>query len=173
MQFLNFKHIYALTTQLCSYICISLASIQRLSVICGSIILASFSAFIEILCAFSSILVASVSRTFYHKRPWLDVYLDMREFENLFKDSGYWDYFLLAIYDYAFRVYIVYTLLIITDYSIVEKASWLLISALLQPLNFFFFFEFKSLHEFFFCVIFLILTIWSLIFFCNIILMFI
>jgi len=53
--------------------------------------------------------------------------LDEQEFENFFRDSGYWDFFLLSFFDYFFRVYIIYTLLVVSDFAIVEKASWLLV----------------------------------------------
>jgi hypothetical protein len=65
----------------------------------------------------------SVGTIFYPKRAWVEVQLDCQEFENMFKDSGYWDYFLLALYDNAFRLYGVYSLFVVTDFAIVEKAS--------------------------------------------------
>jgi len=52
------------------------------------------------------------------------VSLDSAEFENAFKDSGYWDYCILSSYDAYFRLYGVYSLFVVTDFSIVEKASW-------------------------------------------------
>jgi hypothetical protein len=74
----------------------------------------------------ASLLFEHTCQRFYQPRPWLEVHLDGQEFENMFKDSGYWDYFLLSYYDQVFRIYAVYSLFVVSDFSIVEKASWLL-----------------------------------------------
>jgi hypothetical protein len=68
----------------------------------------------------------------YHTpNSYLHASLDSAEFENMFKDSGYWDYFILLVYDIYFRLYGVYSLFVITDFSVVEKASWRGIGAIL------------------------------------------
>lgn len=84
-----------------------------------------------------------------HQGSLVGASLDAAEFENAFKDSGYWDYCILATYDAYFRLYGVYSLFVVTDFSIVEKASWRGVGAVLWPLNHFFFFELRSLNEFF------------------------
>lgn len=57
--------------------------------------------------------------------------IEFSEFENVFKDSGYWDYCILSFYDNAFRLYLAYSLFFVSDYSIVEKASWRGVGSLL------------------------------------------
>lgn len=75
--------------------------------------------------------------------------LDTLEFENMFRDSGYWDFFLLSFYDNAFRVYAIYAVFVTTDYSVVERASWAALSYVLKPLAAALFVELRSLEEFF------------------------
>jgi hypothetical protein len=75
----------------------------------------------------SSRLISLAAAGYFSRYPVRSVVsdrVDVLEFENLFKDSGYWDYFLLALYDTYFRLYGVYTLFFVSDFSIVEKASW-------------------------------------------------
>jgi len=91
--------------------------------------------------------------------------LDEQEFENFFRDSGYWDFFLLSFFDYFFRVYIIYTLLVVSDFAIVEKASWLLVGMIFWPINLWSFLELASLEEFFMYIIFWILIFTSIVFF--------
>jgi hypothetical protein len=86
----------------------------------------------------------------YHTpNSYLHASLDSAEFENMFKDSGYWDYFILLVYDIYFRLYGVYSLFVITDFSVVEKASWRGIGAILWPLNQVFFLELRNINELF------------------------
>lgn len=97
----------------------------------------------------------------------IEAHIDATEFENTFKDSGYWDYFLLSTYDNWFRLHMVYSLIFVSDYSIVEKASWRGVGALLWPLNQILFMELKTLSEFFLhaCVWFVTIffSIWAIV----------
>ena len=84
---------------------------------------------------------------------WKSSEYSSREFENFFKDSGYWDFFLLSIYDKFFCVYVVYSLLFCSDFSIVERASWLFVGLILWPLNNFFLTELAVVGELFLYVV--------------------
>ena len=85
----------------------------------------------------------------YGPQSHLEEQLDAAEFENAFKDSGYWDYALQSLYDAAFRTYFVYTLLYVTDYAISEKASWVLLGGVMAALTNSAFLELSTLSEFF------------------------
>ena len=89
---------------------------------------------------------------------YLAATLDHIEFENMFKDSGYWDYCILVTYDVYFRLYGVYSLFFISDFSVVEKASWRGVGSMLWPLNQVFFLELRNLNEFFAYVISWVIT---------------
>ena len=54
------------------------------------------------------------------------------------------------MYDSAFRVYVVYALLVSTDFALVERASWVVVGVILRPLAAVAFAELQSLEEFFF-----------------------
>jgi hypothetical protein len=46
-----------------------------------------------------------------------------KSFNLVFKDSGIWDFFLLYVFDYYFRLYFIYTIMYFSEYALIEKAS--------------------------------------------------
>jgi hypothetical protein len=66
------------------------------------------------------------SAAFCPTTTFTEVVLNEREFENAFKDSGYWDSFLLVIADRLLRTVIIFSLSPLSSNGIFEKASHLL-----------------------------------------------
>jgi hypothetical protein len=97
------------------------------------------------------------------KNTHLAYNLSQSESENLFRDSGYWDFLILSLYDYYFRLFFVYSLLVVSDYSIGERASWRGAGYLLRPSNLVLFTDLKTLFEvlqyLFSCLLFLALLV--------------
>ena len=87
-----------------------------------------------------------------------------REFENYFKDSGYWDYVLLVSFDIFYRVYWLYSLVVLSDFLIIEKSSWIVFSYLFLFFNWTLQHEINSLTELFFLIFYLCLTSFGVMF---------
>lgn len=127
--------------------------------ICSDIIYFFFF-IVQVISVFLLICCESIKEIFVVRRSFLEVELEIREFENCFKDSGYWDGFILILFDYFFRVYFIYGFLFISEFSIVEKASWLGLGGVLNNLTLFI--ELTNLFE---LLLYLLSTILALIFF--------
>ena len=116
---------------------------------------------VQTIAVFLQLIWQNFLNIFYKPTPAVEVLIDVCEFENCFKDSGYWDYFLLILFDTAFRVYWVYSLIFISDFSIVEKSSWLILSGVLSGITPFMTLELRSITE----ILFLAITVSLLILF--------
>ena len=57
------------------------------------------------------------------KTPTLLHFFKSRSFTLTFSDSGVWDYFILYVYDYYLRIFFIYSLLYLSEYALIEKAS--------------------------------------------------
>ena len=79
-----------------------------------------------------------------------------------FSDSGILDFFLLSTFDLLFRYFFVYSLLLLSEFSVVEKASWRFFSYLVSYATKYTFFEINNIWEFFFMILMNIITLFSL-----------
>jgi hypothetical protein len=114
-----------------------------------------------------------LSKNSFSKQGHLITYLDTNEFENCFKDSGYYDFFLLSLFDYMFRVFWIFSIIKMSEFSITEKASWLISGAILSAWRTYFYFEFSSITEFFFFCAVILVLVYFLAFFAMFLLFFI
>lgn len=79
-----------------------------------------------------------------------------------FLDSGILDFFVLSLFDLLFRYVFVYSLLLLSEFSVVEKASWRFFSYLVSGISKYSFFEINNIWDFFFMLLLLIVFIYSI-----------